>query len=203
MGRKENRTSQIEKMRIFFDWLIPNLEHVFSNEKTQSAISQKLASIDSNIRWEVGPLDQHTNFFAFSPNFDIANIPLTIKLAECAPSLDHWVFLPSKPRKNWTSRAIMIKTDGAFVEYDLNNWLYYLTSFNDGDFFDINLVPCGYENKPIDELEYVGSLFCEFELGEKLFIELVDRVNIILPSQLEFFGNKVENLYEQLLSERT
>jgi len=48
---------------------------------------------------------------------------------------------------------------------------------------------------------YTASLFVEFELGERIFVEFVDRTNIVMPADLDAFGNKVENLYDQLMEE--
>jgi hypothetical protein len=79
--------------------------------------------------------------------------------------------------------------------------LYYLSSFSDGEFFDVNLVPCDYEDKPLDDLKHAASLFVEFELGERMFMEFVDRTNIVLPADLKEFGNKIEHLHDQLLEE--
>lgn len=53
----------------------------------------------------------------------------------------------------------------------------------------------------MDELEYARSLFVEFELGERMFIEFVDRINMVLPSQLTAFGNRIEHLHDQIVQE--
>jgi hypothetical protein len=41
----------------------------------------------------------------------------------------------------------------------------------------------------------------EFELGERLFIEFIDRTNIVLPSELNVFANRIEHLHDQILQE--
>lgn len=91
--------------------------------------------------------------------------------------------------------------EGGVVRYSIDTWAYYLTSFNEGEFFDVNLVPYGCEERPPEDLQYVANLFVEFELGERMFIEFVDRTNIVLPSELNVFANKIENLHDQILQE--
>lgn len=65
----------------------------------------------------------------------------------------------------------------------------------------MNLVPYGHEDRPVDERKYVASLLVEFELGERMFMEFVDRINIVPPAELQAFGNKIENLHDQLVQE--
>lgn len=186
----------------FLAWLTANLDGVFEDEEIQRAVSKRLATIDPAIRWEAGPYDDEHAFFAFSPNLDIKLLPLTEQLAQAAPVVPGWVFLSSKPRKKWQTRTIRIRdSKDQVIQYNFDQWLFYLTSFKDGEFFDANLVPCGYEDKPLDDLKYAASLFVEFELGERMFMEFVDRTNIVLPADLKEFGNKIEHLHGQLLQE--
>nr|WP_324259249.1 hypothetical protein [Cellvibrio fontiphilus] len=202
MERKGNRTTERESIKSFFDWLVPNIDRIFSDFNFQEEISKKLSVINPNIRWEAGPWESGENFFAVSPNLDVNNFSLTKLLTECAPNVVGWFFLSSKPRKRWSSRVIKIKSGNKFIEYNIDSWRYYLTSFNDGEFFDVNLIPYGHEDIPIDDLEYIGSMFVEFELGEEIYMELIDQINIVLPSNLEVSVNKPEFLYPQILEER-
>jgi hypothetical protein len=198
----EKPMTNVDVTNEFFDWLRCNLDRVFSDERIQRTLSEKLAEIHPAIRWEFGPYEDEKSFFAFSPNLDIKLLVLTERLVDAAPTIPHWVFLSSKPRKKWQSRSIEVRDNqGKVIQYNLDAWLYYLTSFNDGEFFDVNLVPYGYEDRPLDELKYVASLLVEFELGERMFIEFVDRINIVLPSELQEFGNKIENFHDQLVQE--
>ena len=185
-----------------FEWLPGNLQRLFHDESVQKTLTEKLAQVHPGVRWEVGPFKDGKSFFAFSPNLDAKLLAVTEALAKRAPEVPGWVFLPAKPRKMWMSRSIEIAdSKGRLVQYSFEHWLYYLTSFNDGEFFDVNLVPCGYENLPRDELQYAGSLFVEFELGERIFMEFIDRVNIVLPSELDEFGNKIEHLHDQIMQQ--
>lgn len=204
METEEHRVTEnvMNSTSEFFAWLRSNLEHVFVDEAVQRTLTDKLAEINPRVRWEVGPYDAGRSFLAFSPSLDIQLLPLTETLAKAAPDMPGWIFLSSKPRKQWKSRVIEIEdAEGQFVRYSIDPWAYYLTRFNDGEFFDVNLVPYGCEGRPLDDLQYVASLFVEFELGERMFIEFIDRTNIVLPSELKVFANKIEHLHGQVLQE--
>lgn len=203
MERKRNRTAERQAITSFFDWFMPDIDKIFENFDFQDAVTKRLKAINPDIRWEAGPWDGEKNFFAFSPNLNRSNFELTALLRGSAPSIPGWVFLASKPRKKWNSRVIKIRNnEGVTTEYNIDEWSYYLTSFNDGEFFDVNLIPHGDESVSIDDLEYIGSLFVEFELGEEVYMELIDRVNIVLPPYLSVPTNKLENLYPQIMDER-
>ncbi len=192
----------MKRSSTFFAWLRTNLDRVFFDEAVQRTLTNRLAEIDPRIRWEVGPYGAEMSFFAFSPNLNLKLLPLTEALAKGAPDVAGWIFLSSKPRKQWKSRVIETKdAEGRVDRYNIDMWAYYLTSFNEGEFFDVNLVPYGCEDKPLDDLKYAASLFVEFELGERMFIEFIDQTNIVLPSELNVCANKIENLHDQILQE--
>jgi hypothetical protein len=204
MERQRHTTAAEALIRAnaLFEWLPGILDRLFHDETAQKMLTEKLAQVHPGIRWEVGPFQEGKSFFVFSPNLDVKLLPATETLARSAPEVPGWVFLPAKPRKMWTSRSIEIaEGKGEVVRYNFDRWLYYLTSFKDGEFFDVNLVPCGYEDKPLDDLQYAGSLFVEFELGERMFMEFVDRINIVPPSELAEFGNKIEHLHDQIMQQ--
>lgn len=184
----------------FYAWLAPRLSEVFKDRAMQIEIGHRLDAISRDIRWEVGPFDDDQTFFAFSPTRR-KFLPLTTELAARAPMIKGWVFLPAKPRKRWHSRCIVLRAhDGTERSFEMDEWLYSLTSFKDGEFFDVNLVP---RDTPAtsDELQQVAHMLVEFELGERLFLEFVDRVNIIPQSALEHSGNRISQLHDHLLQE--
>jgi hypothetical protein len=51
--------------------------------------------------WEIGPWENDLQFFALSPDLDIARLALTKQVIATAPDCKGWHFLPSKPPKNW------------------------------------------------------------------------------------------------------
>lgn len=101
MERQRHRPAAelVSKAAPFFEWLRPNLDRLFVDEVAQKATSERLARIDPAVRWEAGPVDERSNFFAFSPNLDPELLPLTEALASVAPDVPGWTFLSAKPRK--------------------------------------------------------------------------------------------------------
>lgn len=186
----------------FFNWLSKNLPNIYSDKKVQKELSVRLAALNTEIRWEIGPSENTENFLAFSPNLNEELLDFTKMLVEKAPSITGWEFLPAKPRKRWKRRNIRIDCDGKLKEFNFDDCKYFLTSFNDGEFFDVNLVPNFDQKINLSDVGYVGGLFVEFELGEELYLNLVDRVNIIQESELNAETNPVVDLYEHIMSER-
>jgi len=184
-----------------FEWLNQNIERLFSDADAQSELTERVNAINEKLRWEIGPWGQGESFLALSPNLNVELLEITKNLVKQAPNIPGWVFLPSKPRKNWSSRVIEIGSGSGTMRYVLDQWRYYLTKFNDGEFFDVNLIPYGYEQHPLDDLEYVGSLLVEFELGEELFMNLVDQINIVLPSSVTHTTNELACLFDQIRHE--
>jgi hypothetical protein len=187
----------------FYDWLVPVLDEISRSPEVQAALSQKLASFDPKLRWETGPSENETRFLAFSPGLDVQLLPVTEKLASAAPEVPGWLFLPAKPRKHWRSRAFTLNDSGKQpAHYNLDGWKYYLVAFKGGEFFDVNLIPSATDASEL-ELQRLGDFLVQSELGEKIFLEFVDRVNILRVGETEHPGNNIEYLYDQLLEQIT
>ena len=191
----------MDKIDEFFAWLQPRLDELFNDKDTQLKLGDLLKEFHPSIRWEIGPGLLKKKFLAFSPNLDVPALEITRMLAARAPDLADWEFFPAKPRKRWIRRRCEIKREHDVLDFNFDGWTYYLTKFNDGEFFDVNLIPYGYDNIDRSDLEYAGSLLVEFELGELIYLELIDRVNIVMPSDLAQETNEIRYLYEQLMEE--
>lgn len=185
----------------FYGWLVPNLPKIFDSKSVQNTLSEKLKGLNPELRWEIGPGENAECFLAFSPNLKFELLDFTRLLVSKAPSVPGWEFLPAKPRKKWKNRKTRIKCKGEVVEFIFDEWRYFLTSFNDGEFFDVNLVPVGYDEFEEKDLRYAGDLFVEFELGEELYIEIIDRVNIVRPAEVDCDTDEAQYLYDHLVSE--
>ena len=185
----------------FFKWLVPKLDRLFEDKDVQAEVSVQLQMLHKDLNWEAGPGTKKECFFAFSPSLNRELLNYTQELCHKAPQLEDWEFLAAKPRKKWSERCIRLTDDGETKEYFFDDWKYYLTSFNDGEFFDVNLVAGekSYDNK--ETLEYAADLFVEFELGELMYIELIDKVNVITPDKDDNDLTEIKYLYEQLLEE--
>jgi hypothetical protein len=179
-------------MNSFKRWLPEVLPKIFDDRDVQLELGRRLESIDPRIRWEAGPHGQDS-FLAFSPNFNNDLLPLTEELAMTMPAVQGWHFFGAKPRKRWSVRKILFKG----VEYFFDEWRYRLVMFKGGEFFDIDFFTFG---EAIDEGDRAGLgvfLACS-ELGEKLFMRAVDRVNIGVAPQPGESTISIESLFEQI-----
>ncbi len=200
-NRQKSLNHQITERKIqsFFEWLKENIAALATSRDIQIAMTKKIKSLHPDLHWEVGPFSKEEKFFAFSPNLDFNLLPITYMLADKAPKISGWKFLSAKPKKNWKNRVITLRANGSVKKINCDNWRYYLTSFND-EFFDVNIVPDKNLDLTAEELEYVADLFVEFELGEELYIEAIDRVNIIEVVPNPDVTNGVDVLFEHVLS---
>ena len=146
-----------------YEWFKVNLMKIFESESVQQEIDKIIDAIHPDLQWEVGPTKDGGTFFAFSPNCDSELVELAEELAGNAPNIAGWEFLSAKPRKLWKKRKIEARFNDQTQTFFFDDWQYYLTGFNDGEYFDVNLVPPKSENRSKDMLEYIGDLFVEFE----------------------------------------
>ena len=184
----------------FYDWLVLIINDIAGDPDVRHLSSRKLELINPDIRWEIGPGESTEYYFAFSPNLRAELLGLTNELAADAPKISGWEFLPAKPRKKLKRRRVKLKTAGKLHDVDYEKWEYFLTQFNNGEFFDVNIIPYGHENKDQSDLLYFSSLIVEFELGEELFIQAVDRVNIVLPNELNCETDSIASLNDHILT---
>ncbi len=185
----------------FFEWLRNNVQFVPRDRKAQRELAKWLAAINPQLRWEVGSGSRAEWFLAFSPNLQEKLLDLTNALAREAPDVPGWEFLPAKPRKELQRRTIKITDGDRTREYNFEDWRYYLTSFNQGEFYDVNIIPIGYESECGSDLEHAASLIIESELGEELFITAIDRVIIDASTANPDKSDVVRDLHAHLSAE--
>jgi hypothetical protein len=204
MAREGNRSAEAtvdpEKTRDFFTWLILQLDRIFDDAAVQSLVSSRLRAVSPRVKWEAGPWNDGRSFFAVSPNMNIDVVPIADQIVKFAPTVPGWVFLPAKPRKFWQRVVRFNASDGTQRAYDLSDWKYWLTSFNDGEFFDVNLVP-GRAEIPDSELQRLGELLAASELGEGVFLSQVGRVNILSRDDRSTETTSIEHLHAQFMEQ--
>jgi hypothetical protein len=83
---------------------------------------------------------------------------------------------------------------------DLSDWKYFLTSFNDGEFFDINFLP-GKAHMSEMELSKLGELLAASELGEEIFLSYVGRINVVPVETPTTGANPIDYLYPQFMEQ--
>jgi hypothetical protein len=184
----------------FFEWLQPRLPSIARNKQVQRALSEKLEQLHPGLRWEIGPGIEKESFLAISPNLKPEALQVTRQIANQAPAIPNWEILPAKPRKRWKTRSLRIRGIDSAREYNFESWRYYLTSFNDDEFFDVHVVPIGYEEEEKSQLQYVADLIVEFELGEELFMDKIDKVHVAYSRNLERETDTIGDLYDHILS---
>lgn len=180
-------------MHDFVCWLPCVLSNLAHEHDIQLEVDKRLREIDPRLRWEIGPHGEHDRFFAFSPNFYDELLPVTEALVEAMPAVEGWHFLTAKPKKYWSTREVRFKD----VEYCMDDWRYRLVAFKGGEFFDIDFFTF---NDAIEERvrEWLGVFLASSELGEKLFMRAIDRVNVSTRPGLGEKSIPVGSLYEQI-----
>lgn len=190
-----------EQINSFFDWLEKNISELSKSRDIQQEMTKKVKSLHGDLHWEVGPLSENEKYFAFSPNLNEDLLALTNMVVKKSPKILGWKFLAAKPKKNWTARNIRFRSKGDVKKISCDHWQYFLTSFNDDEFFDVNIVPDKKLELTNKELDYVADLFVEFELGEELYIQAIDRVNVLEVGSNKEDTNSVDVLHEHILSQ--
>ena len=175
-------------------WLPSVLSKIFDDHDVQVEVGRRLEEIDPRIRWEAGPYGDHDAYLAFSPNFHNDLLPVTETLAKTMPTIHGWHFLGAKPKKRWSVRKVLLNG----VEYFFDEWRYRLVMFKNGEFFDIEFFTF---DEAIEEHARagLGVLLASSELGEKLFMQAIDRVNVSTRPQIGETSIPIESLYEQIV----
>lgn len=176
------------------NWLPSVLSQIFDDSDVQMEMGRRLEEIDARLRWEAGPYGEHGAYLAFSPNFHDDLLAVTEALAESMPVILGWHFLGAKPKKRWSVRKVLLHG----VEYLLDDWRYRLVMFKTGEFFDMELFTF---DETIEENARagLGVFLVSSELGEKLFMRAIDRVNVSTRPQIGETSIHIESLYEQIV----
>jgi hypothetical protein len=202
MEREGNRSADAKVDPIqtqgFFQWLTDQLDRIFDDATVRSLVTSKLRAVSPCVKWEAGPWDDGRNYFAISPNMNIDAVPIAEQIVRMAPLVEGWVFLPAKPRKVWQRIVRFDSSDGNQGAYDLSDWEYWLTAFNNREFFDINLVP-GQAPIPDSELQRLGELLAASELGEAVFLSNVGKVNVVPRDSLTSETSSIKYLHAQFM----
>jgi hypothetical protein len=175
-------------------WLPGVLPKIFDDRDVQLELGRRLEEIDPRVRWEAGPYGDHDAYLAFSPNFHNDLLSVTETLAKTMPTIQGWHFFGAKPRKRWSVRKVFFNG----VEYLFDDWRYRLVMFKHGEFFDIDFFTF---DEAIEEhvRAGLGVLLASSELGEKLFMRAIDRVNVNTRPHDDETSIHIESLYEQIV----
>lgn len=181
-------------MNDIVNWLPGVLSKIFDDRDVQLELGRRLVEIDPRVKWEAGPYGDHDAYLAFSPNFHNDLLPVTETLATTMPTIQGWHFFGAKPRKHWSERKVLFNG----VEYFFDDWRYRLVMFKNGKFFDIDFFTF---DETIEEQARggLGVFLASSEIGEKLFMRAIDRVNVSTRPQAGETSIHIESLYEQVV----
>jgi hypothetical protein len=137
-------------------------------------ISLRIKRIADRLNWEIGPYREPDNTFVLSPTIR-ENLPITRSTIAMAPKLKGWHFLHAKPPKELLS--LEISAHNCTINAD--TWQYRLTSYNNGEFVDIEI----FINAAPDFPTAYQDLFCELAVESLIGEECrLDRVGYLIPT---------------------
>jgi len=136
-------------------------------------ISPRVRRIQKSLNWEIGPYHNSEDTFVLSPTIR-ANLTITRDAVAQAPQIPGWHFAPVKPEKELTSLVFSVADSTICAD----NWRYHLTSYNDGEFVDIELLIDSNSGFPASQENLFSELVVESLIGEECRL---DRVGYISP----------------------
>ncbi len=138
--------------------------------------SPLVKAIAEDMNWEIGPYNFPDQTFVLSPttreNLSISRAAITL-----APSIYGWVFASAKPAKQL--RSLFFEARDYKVNAD--EWRYRMTSYNGGEFVDIELFFEPSCSPPQSHEDLFCELIVEALLGEELRL---DRVGYLTPMKV-------------------
>ena len=142
------------------------------SDRLDGLISGRVDALASGIGWEMGPYALPCHSFVFSPG-ERARIEICRAIVDAAPEMPGWRFFAGKPAKDLLSLTIEI--EGAEVCAD--NWRYRLTSYNGGEFVDLEIFFEEAEAPPPGNEGKACELLVESLLGELMSLERVGYIH--------------------------
>ena len=140
-------------------------------------VSPRVEAIAREMTWEMGPYCDPHDAMVLSPTTR-ENIPIAKRAVALAPTLDGWCFLPARPPKELLSLEFVV--DGESVNAD--TWRYRLTSYNRGEFVDIEILFDRANAPPTEQDVTFCELVVEALIGEEMRL---DRVGYIDSRQVD------------------
>jgi hypothetical protein len=140
-------------------------------------LSERVKRIERRLNWEMGPYHDPDHTLVISPSVR-ENIDLAQRVVAAAPALAGWHFLPAKPPKQLHRLAMELPgVQGADVCGD--EWVYRLTSYNQLEFFDIEVFTDYVGPAGDNHLELFTRRLIECLVGEVIYLEKFAAVKVI------------------------
>src|SRR5215469_14206725 len=109
-----------ENVKDFWRWFKSISEELYldiKNTRIIEAIDKKIKLLGP-FDWEIGPINGDVMFLAVSPNLDLDLLKDTKEIISYAPECRNWIFLSSKPKKEYTPVWRMTDYRGNWIEVD-------------------------------------------------------------------------------------
>jgi hypothetical protein len=177
----------MQEILLFWSWFQKNeatLRQAYDNDDfstLENLIANKVESLNPEFGWEMGPYSLPDYSFIFSPGSRFL-INETRKVIDAAPNLAGWKFFAGKPPKELLSLTFEIEE----VEICADNWRYRLTSYNKGEFVDIEIFFENADAPPASKQQIFGELVIESIVGE---VVSLDRIGDISYSCVDTYAD--------------
>ncbi|MCA9074620.1 MAG: hypothetical protein KDA93_06270 [Planctomycetaceae bacterium] len=143
-------------------------------------ITPRVQKINEHLNWEIGPYNDPDETFVLSPTIR-ENIPLTHLAISAAPRCPGWHFLAAKPPKQLRSLTFSTETG----ETCADEWAYQLTSYNQGEFVDIEIFMEPTADLPIEQLDMFCELVVESLVGEEFRLNRIGDITARIVDAME------------------
>jgi len=134
-------------------------------------IAKPLQKLAPDIGWEIGPYALSEYSFVLSPG-ERKFIELTRRIVELAPHVSGWQFFAGKPPKELLSLTF----EAEDIEVCADNWSYRLTSYNKGEFVDIEVFFEKADAPPAGKESIFLELVLEALVGELVSLDRIGDV---------------------------
>lgn len=184
----------------FWNWFEKNIEYL-TPEKITSAyvklLDEEIEKLGS-FSWEIG-YDNRVNktFLTISPEGNPELFEVSKAIINQAPSIEDWIFYPSKPPKQW-KLIFNLLIDGKKVQFNAFEWKYVLYKYDDNVYDVVIKVPISY--KPYEEYFYqLGDIAVTGELGEAFVIEYINEIELLYEFDDQLKGKDFVHLKTEIL----
>lgn len=184
---------QEEPVAAFWKWFKAfrrEVENAYSAGDTiwlDSEFTKRLRAIEPNLNWEIGPYFDPEFALVISPSIR-ENIELAKGVIRAAPQIPGWHFLAAKPPKRMT-RLVMTLPFRPDVEICGDEWAYRLTSYNNGEFFDVEVFSDVPSSMQQDDLSVLTHCLIEALVGEFVYLEKIGAVTVYRPTDSRSLEN--------------
>lgn len=152
-----------------------------------SELTKRIRSIEPNLNWEIGPYADPEFTLVISPSIR-ENIELAKEVIRAAPQMSGWHFLAAKPPKRMT-RLVMTLPFRPNVQICGDEWVYRLTSYNNGEFFDIEVFTDAPSSMLQDDLLVLSHCLIEALVGEFVYLDRIGSVTVYRPTDSRSLEN--------------